>query len=139
MLELYVYLFWGVEEDSTSVQWFYVVESIHEAIHQKLHTRDACTICNGARLRQDCSHSNRTCWTFEAVHHLWNATVQTIEKHGVAWPLWHQCVPSSSSTLPPPPLLQLENIPIDQIKELPDGRYKWGQYITEAGAVQRFS
>ena len=134
MHDLYVYLFCGLEQNSEPEQWRNVVTALHDAVHEKLPKSTQCDVCTGSRLRQDKRWEN-TDWNFNAVRLLWTVVVSTIDKHGVGWSAWRS-MDASTTQQPLPPTLQLENIPRDQLQELPGGIFKWGRYQTEPGAMR---
>ena len=134
MHDLYVYLFCGLEQNSEPEQWRNVVTALHDAVHEKLPKSTQCVVCTGARLWQD-TRKKHADWNFDAVRLLWNAVVSTIDEHGVGWSAWRS-MDAPTAQQPLPPTLQMENIPRDQVQELPGGIFKWGRYQTESGAMR---
>ena len=134
MHDLYVYLFCGLEQNSEPEQWRNVVTALHDAVHEKLPQSTQCDVCTGSRLRQDMRKKHAD-WNFDAVRLLWSEVVSTIEKHGVGWSAWRS-MDAPTTQQPLPPTLQMENIPRDQLQELPGGIFKWGRYQTEPGAMR---
>ena len=140
MSELFARLFQGVTHqheatDSDLVeQWRGELHALHDAVHHKLEDRRQCRICQGARLWKDCRKQHAE-WNFDAVKLLWEAIVSTVCQHGIGWSMWRSSRPSAPGPSPPLPakLEQVQEVPIDQVQMLPDGRYKWGGYTTKPG------
>ena len=133
LVDLYIYLFHGFSgsgiQPTVSDQWKRDVDELHSVVHHKLLDRDLCPVCV-CRKRHNQGLS-RAEWDFNGVTILWEATLSTIHKHGTGWSSWHHSF-TSHSVGSLPPKLQMEDIPIEKVEELPGGVYKWGKYVTAA-------
>ena len=87
MWEVYQHLFKGPERISDVLKWQIVNTALHNALHGKGGSANACSTCNDLRNLQD---TGRYCadWSFKALGSLWNMTVNTIHKHGSEWQAW---------------------------------------------------
>ena len=82
--------------------------------------------------RDSPSRKQHADWSFKAVGLLWDLTVRTIREHGIGWQVWRPTrVVSALHSLPPK--LQMEDVPRDEVEELPGGVFKWGRYRTDPG------
>ena len=131
MMHLYVRLFHAPEQGLQLEQRRRELVAVHDAVHEKVTQRELCPVCNGARLRQDVRRQGQD-WNFGAVRLLWEAVVDTINQYGTGWSAWRP-VFKAEVQRSLPPKLQMENIPLDQVEELPEGVFKWGRYRTEPG------
>ena len=131
MVELYVHLFRGLEHDADLEQWRRKNAVLHNALHDKLPNAAECPVCASSRLRRD---TRWPCadWSFKAIGSLWDLTARTIRQYGTGWQAWRPARMVSAMQRLPPKLL-MEDIPRDQIQELPGGVFKWGQYQTNPG------
>ena len=136
MAELHARLFGGVTHQNQVTksdaveQWRSELNTLHEAVHQKLVNCHQCTICQGVRLWKD-ARFQHTEWNFKAVTLLWEAIVRTVHQYGVGWSIWR----ASRASAPPLPakLEEIKEVPIENVTMLSDRTYKWGQYTTKPG------
>ena len=164
MLELHIHLFLGLEDHQDHQdQWRHFANALHKASHEKLCTgsrqrqcsvsgeafkkRQAheklpesgqCSVCTGSRLWQDSRWRNAD-WDFKTICLLWDAVVATVHQYGIAWSVWRPARPTAAVSAVPslPPKLTMEDIPLDQVHELPGGVFKWGRYQTAPGTQSR--
>ena len=122
MMHLYVRLFHVPEPGAQLEQWRHELEAVHDAVHEKVTQRELCPVCAGARLWQDARWHGQD-WNFGAVRLLWEAVVDTINEYGTGWSAWRP-VEKAEVQRNLPPKLQMENIPLDQVEELPEGVFK---------------
>ena len=118
-------------KEAAPVEAAHELEAVHVAVRQKVAQRELCPVCAGARLWQDARWHGQD-WNFGAVRLLWEAVVDTINQYGTGWSAWRP-VFKAEVQRSLPPKLQMENIPLDQVEELPEGVFKWGRYRTDPG------
>ena len=131
MSELYANLFRVPEQIVDVDRWRRKNNALHNALHEKLIDCSSCTVCASSRLWQD-SRVKHADWSFKALAALWDLTVSTILEHGTAWQAWR---PTRAVRAPQSltPSLQMENIPREEVQQLPGGVFKWGGYRTDPG------
>ena len=117
MSELYANLFRVPEQIVDVDRWRRKNNALHNALHEKLIDCSSCTVCAASRLWQD-SRVKHADWSFKALAALWDLTVSTILEHGTAWQAWR---PTRAVRAPQsiPPKLPMEDIPRDQVQQLP--------------------
>ena len=142
MLELYTNLFRGVEGGMDDPdQWRNFANTLHGASHEKLPESSQCTICVEGRrnLRQDKRRQVELDWDFKAICLLWDTVVATVHQYGTSWSAWRAVRSTATVSAVPslPPKLTMEDVPLEQVIELPGGIFAWGSYRSAPGKQSR--
>ena len=129
MLELYTHLFCGVKAvQDPQDQWRNFANALHGSLHEKLQESSQCRVCMECRLWQD-SRETHADWGFNGTRLLWEAVVATLHQYGIAWSAWQpdpMVISAGTAELNLPPKLTIQDIPLDQVRERPEGIFEWG-------------